>query len=161
MASSGPHSNGYSLIRKVIEVSQANLGDAFEETTLGRALLEPTRIYVKPVLALLETIRPHALAHITGGGLPGNIARVIPDGLTAMVESTTWNMPPVFEWIQDNGNIALDEMYRTFNCGMGMLLVLDANDAPAAVKLLEEQGEKAWLAGRVEKTDSEDRVRIV
>ena len=161
IASSGPHSNGYSLIRKVIEVSHADLAGAFGDTTLGRALIEPTRIYVKPVLALLEKIRPHALAHITGGGLPGNIARVIPAGLTAIVESASWDMPPVFQWIRDNGSIALDEMYRTFNCGMGMLLVLDANDAPATIALLEEQGEKVWLAGRVEKSDGEERVRIV
>ena len=162
IASSGPHSNGYSLIRKVIEVSNADLDSRFGDTTLGRALLEPTRIYAKPILALLQEIRPHALAHITGGGLPGNISRVIPDGLCAVVESGSWDMPAVFNWIQDNGNIVRQEMYSTFNCGMGMLLVLGSSDAPAAIKLLEERGEQVWLAGRVEKqTSDEERVRIV
>lgn len=162
IASSGPHSNGYSLIRKVIEVSDADLDSSFGDTTLGRALLEPTRIYAKSILALLEKLTPHALAHITGGGLPGNISRVIPDGLCAVVESASWDMPAVFEWIRKNGNIAQEEMYNTFNCGMGMLLVVDSQVAPEAVRLLEGLGEKVWLAGRVEKqTGNEDRVRIL
>ncbi len=161
IASSGPHSNGYSLIRKVIEVSGADLGSPFGDTTLGRALIEPTRIYAKPILKLLKEVRPHALAHITGGGLPGNIARVIPEGLCAVVESASWELPEVFQWIQDNGNISLDEMYNTFNCGMGMLVVLDSMDAPAAVKLLEDRGEKVWLAGRIEKSSDKSRVRII
>ena len=162
IASSGPHSNGYSLIRKVLEVSGADLDSPFGDTTLGRALIEPTRIYARPVLDLLKAMRPHALAHITGGGLPGNIARVIPDGLSAVVESASWQLPDIFKWIQANGNISLDEMHSTFNCGMGMLIVLDSADAPAAVKLLEDQGEKVWLAGRIEKSSGDDaRVRII
>lgn len=162
IASSGPHSNGYSLIRKVLEVSGADLDSPFGDITLGRALIEPTRIYARPVLDLLKAIRPHALAHITGGGLPGNIARVIPDGLSAVVESASWQLPDIFKWIQANGNISLDEMHSTFNCGMGMLIVLDSADAPAAVKLLEDQGEKVWLAGRIEKSSGDDaRVRII
>ena len=162
VSSSGPHSNGYSLIRKVIEVSNADLGQPFGDTTLARALLEPTRIYVKPILNLLKSVQLHALAHITGGGLSGNICRVIPDGLCAVVERASWDFPDVFEWIQKNGNIADDEMLNTFNCGMGMVLVVAATEAPAVVENLEAQGEKVWLAGRIEKTEpGSERVRIL
>jgi len=162
LASSGPHSNGYSLVRKVIEVSNADLQQEFGNTTLARALLEPTRIYVKPVLNLLKQVQLHALAHITGGGLSGNICRVIPDGLVAVVERASWDFPDVFQWIQKNGNIADREMLNTFNCGMGMVLVAAAEDAPAVVENLEAQGEKVWLAGRIEKAETgSERVRII
>jgi phosphoribosylformylglycinamidine cyclo-ligase len=162
LASSGPHSNGYSLVRKVIEVSIADLQQEFGNTTLARALLEPTRIYVKPVLNLLKQVQLHALAHITGGGLSGNICRVIPDGLVAVVERASWDFPDVFQWIQKNGNIADGEMLNTFNCGMGMVLVAAAEDAPAVVENLEAQGEKVWLAGRIEKAETgSERVRII
>ena len=162
LSSSGPHSNGYSLVRKVIEVSNADLDQEFGNTTLARALLEPTRIYVKPVLNLLQEVQLHALAHITGGGLSGNICRVIPDGLVAVIERASWDFPGVFEWIQKNGNIADSEMLNTFNCGMGMVLVVAAKDAPAVVKNLEAQGEKVWLAGRIEKAETgSERVRII
>ena len=162
LASSGPHSNGYSLVRKVIEVSNADLQQEFGNTTLARALLEPTRIYVKPLLNLLKQVQLHALAHITGGGLSGNICRVIPDGLVAVVERASWDFPDVFQWIQKNGNIADGEMLNTFNCGMGMVLVAAAEDAPAVVENLEAQGEKVWLAGRIEKAETgSERVRII
>ena len=162
LSSSGPHSNGYSLIRKVIEVSDTDLQQPFGGTTLARALLEPTRIYVKPVLNLLKAVQIHALAHITGGGLSGNISRVIPDGLCAVVERASWELPDIFKWIQKNGNINDDEMLNTFNCGMGMILVMAANDAPAVVKNLQDQGEKVWLAGRIEKAEAGiERVRII
>ena len=162
LSSSGPHSNGYSLVRKVIEVSNADLQQEFGNTTLARALLEPTRIYVKPVLNLLQEVQLHALAHITGGGLSGNICRVIPDGLVAVVERASWDFPGVFEWIQKNGNITDSEMLNTFNCGMGMVLVVAAKDAPAVVENLEAQGEKVWLAGRIEKAETgSERVRII
>jgi phosphoribosylformylglycinamidine cyclo-ligase len=162
LSSSGPHSNGYSLVRKVIEVSNADLDQEFGNTTLARTLLEPTRIYVKPVLNLLQEVQLHALAHITGGGLSGNICRVIPDGLVAVVERASWDFPGVFEWIQKNGNIADSEMLNTFNCGMGMVLVVAAKDAPAVVEILEAEGEKVWLAGRIEKAETgSERVRII
>jgi phosphoribosylformylglycinamidine cyclo-ligase len=162
LSSSGPHSNGYSLIRKVIEVSNTDLQQPFGGTTLARALLEPTRIYVKPVLNLLKAVPIDALAHITGGGLSGNISRVIPDGLCAIVERASWELPDIFKWIQKNGNITDDEMLNTFNCGMGMVLVVAAKDAPAVVKNLEDQGEKVWLAGRIEKAEAgSERVRII
>jgi len=162
LSSSGPHSNGYSLVRKVIEISNADLQQPFGNTTLARALLEPTRIYVKPILNLLEAVNLHALAHITGGGLSGNISRVIPDGLVAVVERASWDFPDVFEWLQQKGNIADSEMLNTFNCGMGMVLVVSAKDAPAVVENLETQGEMVWLAGRIEKTEAgNERVRII
>jgi phosphoribosylformylglycinamidine cyclo-ligase len=162
LASSGPHSNGYSLVRKVIEISNADLQQKFGNTTLARALLEPTRIYVKPLLNLLKQVQLHALAHITGGGLSGNICRVIPDGLVAVVERASWDFPDVFQWIQKNGNIADGEMLNTFNCGMGMVLVAAAEDAPAVVENLEAEGEKVWLAGRIEKAETgSERVRII
>ncbi|MDX2478161.1 MAG: phosphoribosylformylglycinamidine cyclo-ligase [Gammaproteobacteria bacterium] len=162
LSSSGPHSNGYSLVRKVIEISNADLQQPFGDTTLARALLEPTRIYVKPILNLLEAVNLHALAHITGGGLSGNIGRVIPDGLVAVVERASWDFPDVFEWLQEKGNIADSEMLNTFNCGMGMVLVVAAKDAPAVVENLETQGEMVWLAGRIEKTEAgNERVRII
>ena len=162
LSSSGPHSNGYSLVRKVIEISNADLQQPFGNTTLARALLEPTRIYVKPILNLLEAVNLHALAHITGGGLSGNISRVIPDGLVAVVERASWDFPDVFEWLQEKGNIADSEMLNTFNCGMGMVLVVSAKDAPAVVENLETQGEMVWLAGRIEKTEAgNERVRII
>ena len=162
LSSSGPHSNGYSLVRKVIEISNADMQQPFGDTTLARALLEPTRIYVKPILNLLEAVNLHALAHITGGGLSGNIGRVIPDGLVAVVERASWDFPDVFEWLQEKGNIADSEMLNTFNCGMGMVLVVAAKDAPAVVENLETQGEMVWLAGRIEKTEAgNERVRII
>ncbi len=162
LQSSGPHSNGYSLIRKVIDISKADPGQPFGDTTLVHALLEPTRIYVKPLLNLIKEIPLHALAHITGGGLSGNICRVIPGGLCAVVERSSWDFPAVFEWLQENGNIAEDEMLNTFNCGMGMVLVAAANDAPAVINNLESQGEKVWLTGRIEKAAvGSERVRIV
>ncbi len=162
LQSSGPHSNGYSLIRKVIEVSNADPEQAFGDTTLARALLEPTRIYVKPLLNLINEIPLHALAHITGGGLSGNICRVIPDGLCSVVERSSWDFPEIFNWLQENGNIEEDEMLKTFNCGMGMVLVAAANDAPAVIKNLQAQGEKVWLAGRIEQAKAgSERVRIV
>ncbi len=162
LQSSGPHSNGYSLIRKVIEVSNTDPGQTFGDTTLALALLKPTRIYVKPLLNLLQEIPLHALAHITGGGLSGNICRVIPDGLCAVVERSSWDFPAIFEWLQDNGDIAEDEMLKTFNCGMGMVLVAADKDAPAVIHNLEAQGEKVWLAGRIEKAATgSGRVQIV
>ncbi|HEX7030565.1 MAG TPA: phosphoribosylformylglycinamidine cyclo-ligase [Gammaproteobacteria bacterium] len=149
LASSGLHSNGYSLARKVLEVS----GTPHETDIDGQALIDrlivPTRIYVKPLLALLERFDVHALAHITGGGLLENIPRVIPDGLGVRLDSQAWRMPVVFDWLRETGNIARREMYRTFNCGIGMTVIADANDADAVVTALRESGETANVIGRV------------
>ena len=149
LASSGPHSNGYSLIRKVLAVS----GASFEQRLDGRALIdrlmEPTRIYVKPLLKLLETVPVHAFAHITGGGLTENIPRVLPEGLGVEIDSTSWPRPAVFEWLIQEGNIPLPEMYRTFNMGIGMVACVAAADADRTLAALKAGGEQAWSIGRV------------
>ena len=144
IASSGPHSNGYSLIRKVLDI-------AGDESIGGRpaadALLEPTRIYVKPVLALMATTTIKGLAHITGGGISENVPRMLPDGVRASIDTSTWEQGPVFDWLARHGNIATDEMRRTFNCGVGMIVAVAARDADAAIALLAKQGETAWRIG--------------
>ncbi len=160
IASSGPHSNGYSLVRKVLEVSGASLSDHFDGRTLGDALLEPTRIYVKPLLKLFEAVEVRALAHITGGGLPENLPRVLPAGCRAVIDSKCWQRPAVFDWLQEQGRIADSEMYRTFNCGVGMVLVVPADMADKAVELLKAEGEEAFLVGHIEHYDAGEQVVI-
>ncbi len=159
--SSGPHSNGYSLVRKIIEIKQADLQQAFGEATLGATLLAPTRIYVKPILNLLRRIPVHAMAHITGGGLPGNVPRVLPAGTRAVIDSRAWRRPAIFDWLQKAGNVADAEMYRTFNCGVGMVLMVDAGDADSAVRLLKESGETACAIGQVEAYTGDEQVSIL
>lgn len=149
IASSGPHSNGYSLIRKVLEVSGADHGMDLDGKPLIERLMTPTRIYVKPLLELFSKIDVHALAHITGGGLLENIPRVIPEGLGVRLDASSWELPAVFRWLQENGNIAAREMHRTFNCGIGMTVIVDAANADATVTLLRELGEDAWRIGEV------------
>lgn len=149
LASSGPHSNGYSLIHKVLEVSGADLNQAFGEKTLGETLIEPTRIYVKSLLALVKEVQVNAMAHITGGGLPENLPRVLPPQTKAIIDTNSWQWPEVFTWLQQTGNIATFEMYRTFNCGVGMVLAVPAEQANKAVNLLTEAGEQAWIIGSV------------
>ncbi len=160
IASSGPHSNGYSLIRKVLEVSGANLGADFHGRPLGEVLLAPTRIYVKPLLQLIEQVQVNALAHITGGGLPENLPRVLPEGCRAVIDSSGWSRPAIFDWLAQQGGIAEAEMYRTFNCGVGMVVVVPAGQAEQAVKLLNEAGESATRIGHIEKSDNGERVLI-
>jgi phosphoribosylformylglycinamidine cyclo-ligase len=149
IGSSGPHSNGYSLIRRVIDHAGANLSDPLGESTLGEALLAPTRIYVKPLLALIEAIDVRGLAHITGGGLPENLPRVLPEGCHAVVDTDSWTLPEVFAWLAEKGGIARDELFRTFNCGIGMVVVVPSQAAEAAVEILTSHGETAWVAGHV------------
>ncbi len=149
LASSGPHSNGYSLIRKVLEVSEHNLHTSFDEATLGEALLAPTHIYVKSVLALLHKHPVHGMAHITGGGLAENLARVLPAHCGALINRKAWAQPPIFNWLQKEGNIADEEMQRTFNCGIGMTVVVPADSADAASQLLEDAGETVWAIGEI------------
>ncbi|MEJ2694063.1 MAG: phosphoribosylformylglycinamidine cyclo-ligase [Candidatus Thiodiazotropha sp.] len=129
LASSGPHSNGYSLVRKILQVSGADLSQPLGDTSLGEALLAPTRIYVKPLLALMESIEIHALAHITGGGLPENLPRVLPAGCKAIVDSDSWQLPAVFQWLQQQGGVANSELLRTFNCGVGMVVCVAEAEA--------------------------------
>ena len=149
LASSGPHSNGYSLVRKVIEVSNASLNQACGETSLGDALLAPTRIYASSILEVLKTIPLHALAHITGGGLLENIPRVLPENTQAILDEQSCKLPPVFEWLQKNGNIEMNEMYRTFNCGIGMAIIVAEKDAGKTIEAFNATGEKAWRLGEI------------
>ena len=149
LASSGPHSNGYSLIRKIIEVSGADLTQDFHGRGLGATLLEPTRIYVKPLLALMGEVPVHALAHITGGGITENLPRVLPDETRAIVRTQSWARPPIFAWLQQQGGIVDDEMYRTFNCGIGMILCVPAAVVEQALQRLHALGETAWHIGEV------------
>lgn len=156
LASSGPHSNGYSLIRKVLEVADADLSMEFDGSTLGRALLEPTKIYVKPLLELLENTPVHALAHITGGGLLENIPRVLPANTEAHIQLGSWDRPAVFDWLQEQGNIEEQEMLRTFNCGIGMVLALPQAAVTAAQTLMTEAGIQSWPIGKIEASDQEE-----
>lgn len=149
IASSGPHSNGYSLIRKIISHSGASLGDSFGTATLGEALLEPTRIYVKSLLALLEKLPVHALAHITGGGLTENLPRVLPEGTAAQISLSSWQFPPLFQWLQQQGNVALADMLVTFNCGIGMVVCVAKEHEQATLDLLSELGETVFTIGHV------------
>mgnify|MGYP000557276337 CR=1 FL=1 len=149
LPSSGPHSNGYSLIRKVLERSGADPSAPLGETTLGEALLAPTRIYVETVLALLERHRIDGLAHITGGGITENIVRVLGDDLGIEVDTGAWPQLPVFEWLQREGDIEPAEMLRTFNCGIGMVLLVAENEAGAVAATLGELGETVHDIGKV------------
>lgn len=155
MASSGPHSNGYSLIRKIIEVSGADLNAPIGDTTLADALMAPTRIYVKTLLELIKQQPVHALAHITGGGLLENIPRVLPEGTKAVIDAKSWALPPVFEWLQSAGNVAPLEMYRTFNCGVGMVVVVPSEAESAVVDALNAAGEQAFTIGEIASADCE------
>jgi len=151
LASSGVHSNGYSLVRKVIEVSGATRDTRIAGVPLIDRVMEPTRIYVKPLLALLRSVPVHGLAHITGGGIVENLPRVIPSGLGAVIDPKAWPCLPVFEWLQREGAIADAEMLRTFNCGIGMCVVVAEADVAAATALLTAQGETVHRIGRIER----------
>ena len=150
LASSGPHSNGYSLVRRILERAQPDLKAPFYGRPLGHVLLEPTRIYVKSVLALRESIALKGLAHITGGGLVENVPRILPDAVTAILERDGWPMPPIFSWLQGQGGVADAEMHRVFNCGIGMVVVVAEADADAALERLRGLGEAAFRIGRIE-----------
>ena len=150
LAASGPHSNGYSLVRKVVAVSAADLHEKFEGgQTLGQALLEPTRIYVKPVLAMLDKVAFKGLAHITGGGLTENIPRILADNLAARLEAKRWPRPAIFSWLQRHGGIEEAEMQRTFNCGIGMALVVGRAEAQAALDGFAALGVEAYEIGAI------------
>jgi len=150
LASSGAHSNGYSLIRKILEVSGADLGADLDGRPLGQALMAPTRIYVKPLLALIAQCQVNALAHITGGGLLENIPRVLPAGCAAVIDTASWQEPALFRWLAQAGKVARMEMYRTFNCGVGMVVCVPEAQCAAAIAALTAAGETAWRIGHVE-----------
>ena len=151
--SSGPHSNGYSLIRKVLAVTGTALDTPLAGKPLSEHLLAPTRIYVKPLLQLQKELPIHAMAHITGGGLPENLPRVIPNGCRAVINSDSWAMPAIFRFLQEQGNIDTVELYRTFNCGIGMVLCIPASHQQQALQRLAELGESATVIGHIEATD--------
>ncbi|MDQ5910217.1 MAG: phosphoribosylformylglycinamidine cyclo-ligase [Pseudomonadota bacterium] len=161
LASSGPHSNGYSLIRKILAVSGATLDQPLSEgRALGEALLAPTRIYVKPVLKLLETLDVKAIAHITGGGLTENLPRVLPTGVKAHIDAASWSRPAIFQWLQQQGGVSDAEMWRTFNCGVGMILCVAAENASQALSLLREAGEITWPIGQITAGEGEPVVEF-
>ena len=149
LASNGVHSNGFSLVRKVLEVSKADLNMNMGGVTLQQAISAPTRIYVKPILATLEQINIKGMAHITGGGLTENVPRVLPDGLQAVIHANSWTRSPLFQWLQQAGNISDDEMHRVFNCGIGMVVIVSANDADKACEILSAQGETVFTLGEI------------
>ncbi len=149
LASSGPHSNGFSLIRRIVDASGADLAAPFAGSTLGAALMAPTRIYVKPVLALMHELPVKGIAHITGGGLVENVPRVLPAGLQARLARNAWTRPAIFDWLQRQGNVADDEMHRVFNCGIGMVVVVAAGYAERAIARLAAAGERALPIGTI------------
>ena len=150
LASSGLHSNGYSLARAVLERSSATLGQPIGETTLGEALLAPTRIYVRPILALLKAVPIHGIAHITGGGLTGNIPRILPDNCDCRIDATAWPRPEIFQWLQSEGSIDDTEMLRTFNCGIGLVIIVSSDTAAQAHEMLKASGETVYRLGEVQ-----------
>jgi phosphoribosylformylglycinamidine cyclo-ligase len=149
LASSGAHSNGYSLIRRILEKTRPDLSADFHGQTLGEVILAPTRIYVKPVLHLLDSVDVKGLAHITGGGLLENVPRVLPEALTAQLDRKAWTRAPLFDWLQAEGGVADAEMYRVFNCGIGMVIVVAERDVAAALECLAAQGESAGRIGLI------------
>lgn len=161
LASSGPHSNGYSLIRKVLERSGQPLSMPMGDNTLGESLLAPTRIYVKSLLALHKKVNIHALSHITGGGLLENIPRVLPDFVNAVIDADSWQRPVIFDWLQEQGNIIDEEMYRTFNNGIGMVICVAESDVEQTMTLLTESGETATRIGHIVTADKSDPQVII
>ncbi len=158
IASSGPHSNGYSLIRKIVERSDLSLNEEVNGKLLGKTLLEPTRIYVKPLLELLKSVDVHALAHITGGGITENLPRVLPSDLSAQIHLSSWQLPEIFAWLQQQGNVALEDMLVTFNCGVGMIVCVDATDEATTLDQLNQQGETAFSIGEIVPATTDKRV---
>ena len=148
MASNGAHSNGYSLVRKIIERSNPDMSALFDgERILRDVIMAPTRIYVKPMLALMQTLTIKGMAHITGGGITENVPRVLPENVVADIDGKSWELPKLFKWLQEQGNVAEQEMYRTFNCGIGMVVIVAASDADLAISQLQEAGETVTKIG--------------
>ena len=162
LASNGAHSNGYSLVRKIIERSQPDLNAQFDgERTLADCIMAPTRIYVKPLLALMQQITVKGMAHITGGGLLENIPRVLPENVTAVLDGTSWHTPKLFHWLREQGNVAQQEMYRTFNCGIGMVVVVNERDSESALGQLKASGETVWVIGTIQtRQNDEPQTRV-
>jgi phosphoribosylformylglycinamidine cyclo-ligase len=161
LASSGAHSNGYSLIRKLIAKSGIDFESDFHGRKFKDVVMTPTKIYVKSLLKLIETIPVKGMAHITGGGLTENIPRVLPAGLTAEIQKKNWDIPPLFQWLQAQGNIPDDEMHKTFNCGIGMVVIVDKAYASQASQLLTSHGEQVFNLGQIRKQNSGEAPTVV
>lgn len=161
LASNGAHSNGYSLIRKILQVSGTPMDSLLDGVPLADAIMAPTRIYVKPLLALLQQLPVKGMAHITGGGITENLPRVLPEGVTAEVDAQSWPRSALFQWLQQAGGVAEQEMYRTFNCGIGMIVVVAAEHAQAAAALLREQGETVYTLGHIRARQGDEHPTVV
>jgi len=161
LQSSGVHSNGYSLVRKVLEVSNADLNQDLNGQTLADALIAPTRIYVKPILKLLEQVEVNSICHITGGGVYENIPRVLPEGTKVILDPAKWERPAVFNWLQEKGNIDWHEMHLTFNCGLGMIVVVSEDKAQQTLDILNAEGETATIVGQIEAAKENEEQVIV
>jgi phosphoribosylformylglycinamidine cyclo-ligase len=161
IASSGPHSNGYSLIRKIIAHSKSALTDAFDGKALGAALLEPTRIYVKALLSLMDKVSVHAFAHITGGGLTENLPRVLPVGVNANIDLDSWAFPDIFLWLQERGNVSQADMLTTFNCGIGMIVCVAAEDEKVTLETLQSLGETVFVIGELVESEGKPEVNYI
>ncbi|PID33977.1 MAG: phosphoribosylformylglycinamidine cyclo-ligase [Thiotrichales bacterium] len=158
LGASGPHSNGYSLIRKILEISGAGLDSTFGDSTLGKTLLEPTRIYAKIILKLLKTYNIHTIAHITGGGLSENIPRVLPANTEARIRRDSWTQPEIFNWLQEQGNIEDSEMLRTFNCGIGMVIAVPQDQVDDVMTTCRLDDIPAWVIGEIGTSEAETPV---
>lgn len=161
LASSGIHSNGFSLVRKIIEVAHPDLNVDLDGRSLADALMAPTRIYVKPLLSLMDSMEVKGMAHITGGGLVENIPRVLQKHLTAVLRKDAWPMPPLFRWLQKHGNVADGEMHRVFNCGIGMAVIVSKEHADAAIACLESLGETVYRIGEIRQREGAEPQTIV
>jgi len=162
MASNGAHSNGYSLVRKIIERSKPDLSAKFDgDRTLSDVIMAPTRIYVKPLLALMQSITIKGMAHITGGGITENVPRVLPTNVVADIDSQSWQMPKLFHWLREQGNVAEQEMYRTFNCGIGMVVIVAASDADKAISQLQAAGETVTRIGVIRARNNDEHQTLV
>ena len=161
LASSGAHSNGYSLIRRILDRARPDLAADFHGRPLADVLMAPTRIYVRPVLALLRALRVKGLAHITGGGLLENVPRILPERVRAALDQSAWPTPALFRWLQREGNVAASEMQRTFNCGIGLVLVVADADADRALRVLQDAGEVAYRIGAIEPRTGESPQTVV
>jgi len=161
LASSGAHSNGYSLVRKILERAKPDMNADFDGRSLAEAVMAPTRIYVKPLLALMAALPVKGLAHITGGGLLDNVPRILKDSLAATIDSTAWTRPKLFDWLQREGQVADAEMHRVFNCGIGMVVVVAQEHEEQALRLLREAGETAWSIGMICRRGADQAQTIV
>jgi phosphoribosylformylglycinamidine cyclo-ligase len=157
LTSSGAHSNGYSLIRKIISHSKVDLNKDFYGEKLSDVLMKPTKIYVKSILSLIEKVNVNAMAHITGGGIIENIPRILPNQLTAKINKQSWKLPHLFEWLKDEANLDDTELYKTFNCGIGMAIIVDEKDAQEASNILRKYGEEVYIIGSIKQSDKNGR----